>query len=165
MPLGGVGVLPPLFSQPVMAVLQRRFCGDALFAVTWLPCQSSSGPEEMQILPYLEVWSAMAPRCAFLVVSGFSVTRSVSAGGMECLHNFGRTMISEHQLQDNFYAVDLGRLYRLHQVRFVDCPRWSSYNAPPVQHIAGCRHLSQPCHECGLTMLSSATRTTLWSGY
>jgi hypothetical protein len=35
---------------------------------------------------------------------------------METLQHFARTKILERKLEDNFYAVDLGRLHRLHQV-------------------------------------------------
>lgn len=38
------------------------------------------------------------------------------AGGMEELQLFGKQQIEQHRLRDNFYAVDLGRLYRLHEV-------------------------------------------------
>lgn len=40
----------------------------------------------------------------------------VGAGGMESLHNFAQQKISEHKIRDNFYAFDVGRLHRLHQV-------------------------------------------------
>ena len=38
------------------------------------------------------------------------------AGGAEAVASFGRQMIAEHGLEDNFYAYDLSRLCLLHQV-------------------------------------------------
>jgi hypothetical protein len=38
-------------------------------------------------------------------------------GGIEELQQFAKKQIEAHRLKDNFYAVDIGRLYRLHAVR------------------------------------------------
>jgi hypothetical protein len=50
-----------------------------------------------------------------VVIAGL-VRDVLVTGGMESLHNFAQKKISEHKMKDNFYAFDVGRLYRLHQV-------------------------------------------------
>jgi hypothetical protein len=43
--------------------------------------------------------------------------RSMLAGGMDSLERFAARQIKRRGLKDNFYAVDLGRLHALYQVR------------------------------------------------
>jgi hypothetical protein len=48
--------------------------------------------------------------------------RSMLAGGMDSLERFAARQIKRRGLKDNFYAVDLGRLHALYQVRRLALP-------------------------------------------
>lgn len=60
----------------------------------------------------------------------------VIAGGMESLQHFARAKIAEHKLKDNFYAFDVGRLYRLHQVRH-ETPFEEAWPAAEASSLTG----------------------------